>query len=196
MKWIISNFIEIIAVITGLVYILLSIKQKISCWIFGIISSVLYIYILYNSKIYADMALQIYYVAMGIYGWINWSKSNNNNQLQVSSLNTKNLIKLSIIGILGFFIISIFLIKFTDSNIPYIDAFTTILSFIATWMLAKKILEHWIIWIIVDSVSIGLYFYRELYITILLFIIYTIMAIKGYKEWKKGIKYKRYESFA
>jgi nicotinamide mononucleotide transporter len=187
MNWITTNYIEIIAVISGLVYILLSIKQKISCWIFGIITSVLYIYILYNSKIYADMVLQIYYVVMGIYGWINWARVNDSikKELPVSTLNKKILMHLIPISIIGFFLIAEILIRYTDSTVPYIDAFTTILSFIATWMLTKKIVEHWIIWIIVDTVSIGLYFYRELYISIILFVIYTVMAISGYIEWRK-----------
>ncbi len=85
----------------------------------------------------------------------------------------------------SFFGIGVILDKFTDSPIPYWDAFTTAVSFTATWMLARKILEHWILWILVDAVSMGLYLYRGLYPTLVLFTIYTTMAAIGYFEWKK-----------
>jgi nicotinamide mononucleotide transporter len=77
------------------------------------------------------------------------------------------------------------LIRYTDSPVPWIDAFTTAFSFTATYMLARKILEHWIIWVVVDFISVALYFYRELYSSIVLFLIYTVLAVLGYKEWKK-----------
>ena len=81
--------------------------------------------------------------------------------------------------------IGVILKRYTDSPMPFWDAFTTAASFTATWMLARKILEHWILWIIVDAVSMGLYLYRDLYPTLILFAIYTSMAIIGYIEWKK-----------
>jgi nicotinamide mononucleotide transporter len=87
-----------------------------------------------------------------------------------------------------FGIIAFILINFTDSEIPYWDAFTTAGSFVATWMLARKIIEHWLIWIIVDSVSLGLYIYKGLYATVILFAVYTLLAVMGYIEWKKELK--------
>lgn len=187
-NWFIENWIEIVAVVTGLAYIFLSIKQKISCWVFGIISSGLYLFIFFSSKIYADMALQAYYVVMGVYGWIHWARIDDltdKTELKVLRLSNREILILLGVTIILFIGIAQFLIFFTDSTIPWIDAFTTSLSFTATWMLTRKILEHWLIWIVVNSVSIGLYFYRELYVTIILFVIFTIMAIVGYFEWKR-----------
>ncbi|HSH52142.1 MAG TPA: nicotinamide riboside transporter PnuC, partial [Bacteroidales bacterium] len=89
-----------------------------------------------------------------------------------------------------FGIIAFILVNFTDSEIPYWDAFTTAGSFVATWMLARKIIEHWLIWIIVDAVSLGLYIYKGLYATVILFAVYTLLAIIGYIEWKKELKKK------
>lgn len=192
-NWLIDNWIEITAVITGIIYIFLSIKQKISCWIFGIISSSIYLFVFLDSKIYADMALQIYYVIMGVYGWVHWARIDNTDDksdLRVLRLNAREIWILIGITIILFIAIAQFLIHFTDSTIPWIDAFTTALSFTATWMLTRKILEHWIIWIIVDLVSIGLYFHRELYATIILFTILTILAFIGYREWNR--EWKRY----
>lgn len=189
--WLIDNWVENLGVATGLLYIILSVKQNIWCWIFGIISSAVYLVVFFNSKIYADMSLQLYYVVMGIYGWIHWSgadKKGKNSLVPIVRLNSKSAINLFAITVALFFIIAWFLIKFTDSPIPWVDAFTTSLSFTATWMLARKIIEHWIIWVVVDAVSIGLYFYRELYSSILLFGVLTTLAVYGYIEWNKQWK--------
>jgi nicotinamide mononucleotide transporter len=137
------------------------------------------------------MSLQAYYVIMGIYGWIHWARLDNSNakfELPVSSLTKKEIWLASSITVFLFFIIAQILIHFTDSPIPYVDSFTTSLSFTATWMLTRKIIEHWLIWIVVNTVSMGLYFYRELYLTIVLFAVLAVMAIIGYIEWKKEWK--------
>lgn len=189
--WLVKNWIEIVGVTTGLLYIILSVRQSIWCWIFGIISSGLYLFVFFNSKIYADMTLQLYYVVMGVYGWWHWSradKKSGSTKILVTSLTLRSASILFALTSALFFVIAWFLIQFTDSPVPWIDAFTTSLSFTATWMLARKILEHWVIWIIVDAVSVGLYFYRGLYVSIILFAALTILAVYGYFEWKKEWK--------
>lgn len=190
-NWLIDNWIENLGVVTGLLYIILSVRQNIWCWIFGIISSGVFLIVFFNSKIYADMSLQLYYVVMGIYGWIHWAgvdKKGKDAKVPIVRLNAKSAFSLFAITLALFFIIAWFLIKFTDSPIPWVDAFTTSLSFTATWMLARKIIEHWIIWVVVDAVSMGLYFYRELYSSILLFGVLTALAIYGYIEWDRQWK--------
>jgi nicotinamide mononucleotide transporter len=190
--WFIVHWVENLAVVTGLLYIWLSVKQNIGCWIFGILSSILYLYVFFVSKIYADMALQLYYIAMAIYGWIHWARADANKaytkELQVSKLNMKQALVLLGITLVLWVVMAQVLTFYTDSPIPWIDAFTTAFSITATWMLARKILEHWIIWIVVDFISVGLYFYRGLYSSIFLFIIYTLLAYLGYIEWHKAWK--------
>lgn len=191
LKWLIENWVENLGVLTGMLYIILSVRQNIWCWIFGIISSGIYLVVFFNAKIYADMSLQLYYVVMGVYGWMHWARVDNNLQkekLPVLKLNIKSATILFGITTGLFFSIAWFLIQFTDSSIPWVDAFTTSLSFTATWMLARKIIEHWLIWVVVDAVSIGLYFYRGLYSSMLLFGVLTALAIYGYFEWKKEWK--------
>ena len=190
--WISNNYIELLGSLFGLLYIVLSIKQNIWCWPVGLITSALYIYVFFITKFYADMGLQVYYLVVSIYGWYFWmfgGKSKKPDDLKISRVN----LPLSIYLILATFVlfggIAYLLVHFTDSEIPYWDAFTTAGSFIATWMLARKIIEHWLIWIIVDAVSLGLYIYKGLYATVILFAVYTILAIAGYIEWKK--KYKK-----
>jgi len=189
--WIAQNYIELMGLIFGLLYIVLSIKENIWCWPAGLITSALYIYVFFNTKFYADMGLQVYYLIVSVYGWYFWmfgSKSKKQDDLKISRIKSKLAILLSIAFILLFVLISYILVNFTDSEIPYWDSFTTAASFVATWMLARKIIEHWIIWVVVDTISLGLYIYKGLYPTVILFAVYTILAILGYIEWKKQLK--------
>ena len=187
--WLTENYIEIIGTITSLLYLYFSVKQNILLWLFGIISSALYIYIFFVSKFYADMSLQVYYVFISIYGWIIWSDKVNDSKLKTSETSLTMASILLIITIIIFWIY-VMILKRTDSTIPYWDAFTTAASITATWMLARKKIEHWIIWVVVDVVSLGLYIYKGLYTTSFLFLIYTIIAIVGYYEWKKDLTEK------
>jgi len=189
-QWIGNNYIELLGSILGFAYILLSIKQNIWCWPVGLATSALYIYVFFVSKFYADMSLQVYYVIASIYGWFHWmygARSKKSDDLKISKTGKRLAILLFVINAGLFWIIAYILIHFTDSEIPYWDAFTTAASFVATWMLARKMIEHWIIWVIVDTVSLGLYLYKGLYPTVILFAIYTAMAIIGYIQWKKQL---------
>lgn len=191
LDWVSNNYIELSATVFGLLYILLSIKQSIWCWPAGLISSALLVYVFLNAKIYADMGLQVYYVIVSIYGWYYWrygSKSKKIDDLKIAKLDLKLALVLTMVTALLFAFIAFILINFTDSNIPYWDAFTTAASFVATWMLAKKYIEHWLIWIVVDAISIALYFYKETYGALVLMLVYTVLAVVGYIEWKKKLK--------
>jgi nicotinamide mononucleotide transporter len=188
-NWFILHYQEIIGTIISLAYLYFSIKQNIWLWPLGLISSAIYAYVFFKAGIYADMGLQLYYVVISIYGWYLWLKmqSKNKNQVKVISVLEENstVFWLIIVTAVLFLLLSQLLIHFTDSNIPYLDAFITALSITATWMLAKKHIEQWLVWIVVDTVSAGVYFYKELYVTIVLYIIYAILAYVGYKAWIK-----------
>ena len=188
--WITQNYIELLGLVFGLLYIVFSIKENIWCWPVGFITSALYIYVFFNTKFYADMGLQVYYLLVSVYGWYHWmfgSKSRKQDDLKVSRTKARIAIYLSLAFIILFVLISYILVNFTDSEVPYWDAFTTAASFVATWMLARKLIEHWIIWVVVDTVSLGLYIYKGLYPTVILFAVYTLLAILGYVAWKKQL---------
>jgi nicotinamide mononucleotide transporter len=189
-SWISHRYVEILGVAFSLLYLYFSIRQNILLWPMGIISAVLYMVVFFKSKFYADMGLNGYYFIISIYGWILWSdkKGKEKDTFRVSRLVMKQAILLIIITLSAFAGIGMILDHFTDSPIPYWDAFTTAVSFTATWMLARKILEHWILWIIVDLVSMGLYLYRGLYPTMVLFAVYTAMAVIGFIQWKKTLQ--------
>lgn len=187
-SWITAHFVEVLGVVFSILYLYFSIRQRILLWPMGIVSAILYMVVFYQSKFYADMGLNGYYVIVSIYGWILWRNPGNTPRkiLPVSRVRLKQAMILVAITLAGFLGIGVLLDKFTDSPIPYWDALTTAMSFTATWMLARKILEHWLLWIFVDAISMGLYLYRGLYPTLILFAIYTSMAFIGYFEWKKS----------
>ena len=185
--WFLANYIEVLGVIFSVLYLWFSIRQKILLWPTGMISAFIYMVVFFQSKFYADMGLNAYYFLISIYGWIVWSKGHGSSghQRPVSRIQWKTGMVLLVLTVPAFLGIGIILEKYTDSPVPYWDALTTALSFAATWMLARKILEHWLLWIMVDAISLVLYLYRGLYPTMILFAIYTILAIVGYIEWKK-----------
>ena len=192
-EWLAGNKIELLGAILGLLYIFFFFFQSILTWPTGLLTSLIYTFVFFQSKFYADMGLQVYYVVISIYGWYYWmqgAKTQNNiehNDLPVKQVSKHLWIKLISSGIAIYFIILFVLLKFTDSDVPYMDSLTTALSIVATWMLAKKYIEHWLIWIFVDIFSAGLYVYKNLWATVVLFIVYTSMAIIGYFEWKKDL---------
>lgn len=192
-EWFLSNKIELLGAILGILYIIFSIRQNILTWPTGLLTSLLYIIIFFKSGLYAAMGLQVYYVFISIYGWYFWLRGKNTNNkslLPVQFVIKKLWIKIGLISVLIYSVILFILIKYSDSDVPFLDSLTTSLSIIATWMMAKKYIEHWIIWIFVDVVSSGLYIYKNLWPTVILFIVYTVMAFFGYIEWKKDLKTK------
>lgn len=188
-SWLEGNSVEVLGAILGLIYIFLSIRQNIFTWPVGLLTSALYIYVFFKSRFYADMALQVYYVGISIYGWYYWIKGKPDQKNEVPVVNTprKLWLPLSVVSLALFLLIAFVLKTYTDSPVPYGDALTTALSLTATWMLARKYLENWLIWIVVDLVSSVLYATKNLWATVILFIVYTAMAVIGYDQWKKGI---------
>jgi nicotinamide mononucleotide transporter len=192
-EWLLVNKIELLGAILGILYIRFSIRQNIFTWPTGILTSALYIVVFFNSALYAAMGLQFYYVAISVYGWFYWlsgKKSDNKSLLPVQTATKRLWLKISVISILLYLVILFVLIRFSDSDVPFLDSLTTTFSIIATWMLARKYIENWVIWIFVDFVSIGLYIYKSLWPTVILFVVYTVMAFFGYIEWKKDLKAK------
>ncbi|GET23816.1 nicotinamide riboside transporter PnuC [Prolixibacter sp. NT017] len=195
LSWLQEHRVEVSGTISGLAYLYFSIRQSIWTWPLGLLSSALYVYVFFVSKFYADMGLQFYYVIISIYGWYAWlhgnGNSNNQGELKVSRTSFVLWVKLFIVNLLLYVGIAYILIDFTDSPVPYWDSFTTALSIVATWMLARKKIEHWLLWVVIDAVSLGLYIYKGLYATTVLFFVYTVMAVVGFIEWRKDLANNR-----
>ncbi len=181
------SFVELFAALTGFIAIYFQIKAKPMYWPVSIINVLLYIIVFFESKLYAEITLQMYYLAISIYGWIFWTKTNNSPQAAISSSSIKLLVILFIVFLILWSGMAYLLKNYTNTDVPYIDSFITSLSFIATYLLARKKIENWLIWIFVDAISIGLYYYKGLYLTILLFGTLTILAVVGYLSWKKKL---------
>jgi len=191
--WLVTNS-QYIGFIFGFIFIFLEIKENAWLWPVGILTAIFSIIVLYQSKVYADMGLQVYYFVVSIYGWILWvSKKGNGDKKDAVSIkrtSKKQYLVLSLVSIVLYFFIYVILKEFTDSPIPGWDSLTTSLSIVATWMLAHKLIEQWWIWIFVNIVTVFLYFYRSIDLFAVLFIIYTVMAVVGYVQWNKTLKAK------
>ncbi|WP_163323481.1 nicotinamide riboside transporter PnuC [Draconibacterium mangrovi] len=189
-EWLLGNYIEILGAILGLAYIFLSIKQHILTWPTGLLTSALYVLVFFNTRLYADMGLQVYYVVISIYGWYFWITGKKQNEKKVAVKTTRKILwlKLAVVSIALYALILFILRNYTNSDVPHMDSVTTALSIVATWMLARKYIEHWLLWIFIDAFSAGLYVYKGLWATVILFIVYTVMALLGYIEWKKDLK--------
>ncbi|WP_259065549.1 nicotinamide riboside transporter PnuC [Mucilaginibacter sp. X4EP1] len=176
---------EIIAVITGLLCVYLAAKNSIWNWPFAIISVGIYIFIFFNSRLYADMGLQFYFMAMNIYGWYYWSRAPTNEKKMPVVLITKKEIILSVIGVLLFTVFLGSILKYTPASFPYLDSFCAACSLVAQVLLARKVLENWLIWVFVDVIYVGIYIFKGLDLTALMYAAYVVIAWMGYIDWKK-----------
>jgi nicotinamide mononucleotide transporter len=190
-------------------------------WPVGIITSAVYILVFFESKFYADMSLQIYYVVISVLGWYWWMKGSGHTLstealakeegagqvkegrgdgergrkgerdkeiLEVTRIDLKTGVILAIVFVILYVVMRIVLKRFTDSPVPEWDSFITSLSIVATWMLARKIYEHWFLWIVVNFVSATLFMVKGLYPTVILYAFYGIMSFVGLSAWKKTIR--------
>ena len=192
-SWSINHLWEIIGTVSGLVYLYLEIRESVWLWPVGLLTSGMYVVVFFQSKFYADMVLNIYYVAISVYGWYLWlygrrSAGNEDASLLITKT-PSHMWKYLAASFLGMFLLMIWVLKsFTDSPVPVGDAFATALSIVATWMLARKYIEQWWLWVVVNAVSLGLFMWKGLYPTSVLFFFYTTMAIVGYFQWKKKMQ--------
>jgi len=180
------SIIESVAVFFSILYVILAAKESIWCWGAAVISVSLYIYICFTAQLFPETGLQIFYLFMAFYGYYNWNKKEQS--LQISEWNIGNHFTVLILGAILTFLMGFYFTTYTNAKMPIVDSFTTVFSIFATYMVAKKILGNWLYWIVIDTVSVYLYFSRDLHLTSLLFMAYTIIAIFGYFSWIKKMK--------
>ena len=185
-------YIEILGTAVGVIYLWLEYKASIYLWIAGIIMPAIYLFVYYNAGLYADFGINIYYLVIAIYGLIAWKtgfsitgKRSEKKELAICHMPAKATIKALVTYLVAQFAIAWLLINHTDSTVPIADSFTTALSIVGMWMLARKYIEQWWVWCVVDVASGALYIYKELYFTAILYLFYAIIAIFGYFKWKK-----------
>lgn len=191
-----NSLLELAAVIFAVAYLVLAVRENSLCWYAAGISTLIFLFIFWDVKLYMESGLQIYYLAMAFYGWYQWRGANRETaSLRVSKWRAKqHVIALALIATLTFISGSL-LNSGTDANLPYLDSFTTWASVVTTFMVARKILENWFYWLVIDSVSIYLYLDRELYFTSLLFAIYIVIIFFGWFAWKRSYRQREIEAY-
>lgn len=180
--------LEIAGVITGLLCVYLAARNNIWNWPIAIVSVGIYIFIFYNSRLFADMGLQVYFMAMNFYGWYNWSQRPAGEDRSPVLLVTKREIAYSIAAIIVFTFILGSLLKYTTASFPFLDSFCTACSLVAQVFLARKVLENWLIWIFVDIIYVGVYIFKDLDLTAVMYAVYVIIAAIGYFDWKRAYR--------
>lgn len=183
-----QSLLEVSGVITGILCVYLAAKNRIWSWPLAIISVLIYVIIFTEARLYADAGLQIYFLIMNIYGWYFWSrKSDQQSKVPVSHISLKESL-LSVLAISLFTaVLGTFLFKGTDASFPYVDSFCTACSIVAQLLLARKIIENWLIWIAVDIIYVGVYILKDLHLTAGMYTLYVFIAAIGYIDWKKNL---------
>jgi nicotinamide mononucleotide transporter len=179
--------LETVAVALSIAYLILAMKENSLCWYCAFVSTAIYVVIFGDVSLYMESALNGYYMAMAIYGWYQWQRGGSANQGVALSIWSTRQHFMAIGLILLSTVISGYLLTVTtEAKLPYIDSFTTWASVVTTVMVARKVLENWLYWIVINSVSIFLYIDRELYQTAAMFVVYLVLAIIGYFTWRKN----------
>ena len=179
--------VEWLGVLSSIAYVILAAFRKILCWPFGFLSSSIYVYLCFTTNLYLETFLQIFYVFMAVYGWINWTRTK---QQTVEVINWKISMHAGILlgGILITLGLGYYFQAYTDQARPFLDAPITVFSFAATWMTAKRVVEGWIYWIIVDFAAIFLYASRDLHLSALLYFIFTVMSVSALIQWNRQMQ--------
>ena len=179
-----SNWVELAAVILAIAYLLLAIKQNISCWFAAFFSSILYFFVMYSAGLYMEAGLQIFYCIMAFYGWTQWRIAlPGNSKFLVKTWNRNQHIKTILLIFLLAFVSGWALEKFTNAALPFLDSLTTWGAIVTTYMVAKRLLENWVYWFVIDTISVFLFYSRGLMLTSILFLVYLIIIYFGYKSW-------------
>lgn len=191
-NWLLNNYIEIIGFSSGIIGVWLSTRQNIWCWPVGLINVSLYMYIFYDSNLFADFGLQVFYFVMTIYGWYQWKYGGKSNTgLKVQKTTIRLWVLYFIVGAISNLIAGYLLATYTRASFPYWDSFVSVWGIIATFMQARKQLENWLVWIVIDLNCVAIYFYKELYITLILYFVFTLLAVAGYLQWRKTLNIKK-----
>jgi len=180
--------LEIAGAVLSVLAVWLTVRQNSWCWPIGIVSVVIYAWVYFTARLYADSGLQLIYVALQFYGWHTWLHGGaNRTELPVSRIPGRILAVTLAVGAIGAVILGTLLRRHTDAALPYLDAATTSYSLIAQWMQTRKWIEHWMVWIVVDVVYVGMLIYKKLNVTAGLYALFIVLAIMGLVQWSRAL---------
>lgn len=187
------RFMDILGTLVGLWYLWLEYRASITLWLVGIIMPALYLFTYYKAGLYADFGMQIYYLLAAAYGWACWKfgrQKDSKKEIAISHTPPRIYALSAIAFLAAWALIYWILICFTNSNVPVCDSFVNALSIVGLWMLARKYVEQWLVWFVVDAFSFGLYMYKDIPFTAGLYGIYTVIAVLGYRKWLKMMRHE------
>lgn len=185
--WRTTSLTEIAAVLLALAYLALAIRQHIACWAAAFVSSVLYVLVLFQAHLYMESALNVFYAAMAVYGFTQWRSGKPGGASRVCRWPLHRH-ALALAGVvLASLASSRWLAANTAAAWPFVDSMVTWSSVFATFLVARKVYENWHWWLVIDSVAAYLYFTRQLYATMLLFLLYLVMIAAGMREWRRSL---------
>jgi len=183
------SFWEAAAVALAVTYLLLAIRQHAACWPAAIVSSGIYVVLMYQAGLYMESLLQFFYIAMAVYGWYCWTSGGpRDDGLAVSSWppawHAPPLLLIAMVSLLSGWLLE----RYTQAAYPYADSFTTWAAIVPTWMVARKVLQNWHYWFVIDAVSVWLYYQRGLLLTAGLFVVYLVLIVFGYRAWRETLR--------
>jgi nicotinamide mononucleotide transporter len=185
--WHDTSGIELTAAALAVLYLILAIQQRLSCWLAAFISSCLYVWVFFHARLYMESVLNVFYAAMAVYGFWQWQRGRGGAALAVTGWPIARHAR-ALLGVLALSVInSFFLARFTPAASPFVDSMVTWSSVFGTFLVARKVYENWYWWLVIDSVSLCLSFTRHLYVTVLLFALYLIFIVLGMREWRRSM---------
>jgi nicotinamide mononucleotide transporter len=188
MNWHELNQLELLAAVIGAISVYLSVRQNIWSWPTAIVNVLLYTVVFYDAKLYADMGLQVIYAVLSVYGWYEWLYGGENRtELHVTRTGPALGTVLTGIALLGSAVLGVLLQRTTDAALPFMDSFLSSTSLVAQWMMTRKKLENWLVWIGVDVLYVGMFIFKHLYLTAGLYGVFLVLAVRGYIDWRRSM---------
>ncbi len=183
-----TTWFELFAVLCGLLSVWFMKKENILVYPFGILNVLIYVYICFSAKLYAYAGINVFYAVMTIYGWYNWvRKGPDDESLKITRLKKSHIVGYLCLILVFFVVLRVLLVTLTNSEVPTWDAVTTAVYIVGMWLLARKKIENWIAWIAGDTISVALFAYEKLYFSSFQFLVFTIIAIFGFLEWRNKL---------
>ncbi|MBG7619966.1 nicotinamide mononucleotide transporter [Herbaspirillum sp. AP02] len=177
--------LELVSFALAVLTVWLNIGQNHWAWLFSILSSLLYAAVFADARLYGDAGLQFVFVAVSVWGWYQWLRGGDQHRpLQVSRLAPSGWVMMAAVWLAGWWLLSWFLQRYTDTDVPHMDGFLTAGSLVGQFLLSRKKLENWLVWIAVDLLYVGLYLYKHLSLTAMLYALFVVMAAAGWRRWK------------
>ena len=174
-----------VVILLGIVMVFFTIAEQHWGWLFAILSSALYFLIFWNSRLYGDALLQLLFIALAAWGWWLWLRGTETASLRITQLTSRQRLQAVLTGLVLWGLTGSVLLNFTDTDVPWWDAFPTAFSLVGQYLLAHKRVENWCAWLLVNVVAIGLFAWKELWLTTVLYIVFALLSVVGWRAWQQ-----------